>query len=73
MVRAFLDSLAAIGGEALGLQVIEGAAARALDLDFIECAGLAKQASAFATTEVLEHCVVLQWERITRPLAARRG
>jgi hypothetical protein len=73
MVRAFLDSLAAIGGEALGLQVIERAAARALDLDFIECAGLAEQAGAFATTEVLEHCVVLRWERITRSLAARRG
>ncbi|ARV24231.1 hypothetical protein A9D66_16895 [Xanthomonas citri pv. glycines str. 12-2] len=72
MVRAFLDSLAAIGGEALGLQVIERATARALDLDFVEGAGLAQQAGAFATTEVLEHCVVLRWERITRPLAARR-
>ncbi|MCF5955181.1 hypothetical protein, partial [Xanthomonas perforans] len=60
-----MDSLAAIRGEALGLQVIESAAARALDLDFVKGAGLAKQASAFATTEVLEHCVVLQWERIT--------
>ncbi|MBB5878855.1 hypothetical protein GGR74_000003 [Xanthomonas arboricola] len=50
MVRAFLDSLAAIGGEALGLQVIERATARALDLDFIEGTGLAQQAGAFATT-----------------------
>ncbi|WEE88567.1 hypothetical protein MJJ09_14810 [Xanthomonas oryzae] len=68
-----MDSLAAIGGEALGLQVIERAAARALDLDFIEGAGLAQQAGAFATTEALEHCVVLRWERITRLLAASRG
>ncbi|OLG54696.1 hypothetical protein BXO34_08520 [Xanthomonas oryzae pv. oryzae] len=73
MVRAFLDSLAAIRGEALGLQVIERAAAWALDLDFIEGGGLAQQAGAFATTEVLEHFVVLRWERITRLLAARRG
>ncbi|WP_261382013.1 hypothetical protein [Xanthomonas vasicola] len=49
-----MDSLAAIGGEALGLQVIERAATRALDLDFIEGAGLAQQAGALATTEVLE-------------------
>ncbi|XGK15484.1 hypothetical protein ABQZ99_018100 [Xanthomonas hortorum pv. vitians] len=68
-----MDSLAAIGGEALGLQVIERAATRALDLDFIEGTGLAQQAGAFTTTEVLEHCVVLRWERITPPLAARRG
>lgn len=54
-MRAFLDSLAAIGGEALGLQVIERAATRALNLDFIECTGLAQQAGAVATTEVLEH------------------
>ncbi|WP_223214449.1 MULTISPECIES: hypothetical protein [Xanthomonas] len=67
-----MDSLAAIRGEALGLQVIERATARALDLDFIEGAGLAQQAGAFATAEVLEHCVVLQGERITQPLAARR-
>ncbi|KFA35281.1 hypothetical protein KWI_0114045 [Xanthomonas vasicola pv. vasculorum NCPPB 206] len=73
MMRAFLDSLAAIGGEALGLQVVERAAARALDLDFVEGAGLAQQAGAFATTEVLEHCVVLHWKRITWSLAARTG
>ncbi|NJB93829.1 hypothetical protein GGR72_002208 [Xanthomonas arboricola] len=65
-----MDSLAAIGGEALGLQVIERAATRALDLDFIEGAGLAQQAGAFATTEVLEHCVVLRWDEITPLLVA---
>ncbi|MBB4733578.1 hypothetical protein FHT16_003543 [Xanthomonas arboricola] len=65
-----MDSLAAIGGEALGLQVIERAAMRALDLDFIEGAGLAQQAGAFATTEVLEHCVVLRWDEITPLLVA---
>ncbi|MCS3807752.1 hypothetical protein FHY19_000744 [Xanthomonas arboricola] len=56
-----MNSLTAIGGEALGLQMIERAAARALDLDFIEGASLAKQAGAFATTEVFEHYVVLRW------------
>lgn len=69
-MRAFLDSLAAIGGEALGLQVIERAATRALDLDFNEGAGLAQQAGAIATTEVLEHCVVLRWDEITPLLVA---
>ncbi|WP_236727001.1 hypothetical protein [Xanthomonas cannabis] len=65
-----MDSLTAIGGEALGPQVIERAAARALNLDFVECAGLAQQAGAFATTEVLEHCVVLRWDEITPLLVA---
>ncbi|WP_343204135.1 hypothetical protein [Xanthomonas sp. CFBP 8151] len=59
-----------MGGEALGLQVIECAAARALYLDFIEGAGLAQQAGAIATTEVLEHCVVLRWDEITPLLVA---
>ncbi|WP_241239477.1 hypothetical protein [Xanthomonas sp. BRIP62409] len=65
-----MDSLAAIGGEALGLQVIERAATWALDLEFIEGAGLAQQAGAFPTTEVLEHCVVLRWDEITPLLVA---
>jgi hypothetical protein len=32
--------------------------------------GLAQQAGAFATTEVLEHCVVLRWDEITPLLVA---
>lgn len=51
MVRAFFDSLAAIRGEALGLQVIKPAAARALDLNFIEDAGFAQQGGAVATLD----------------------
>nr|WP_230620454.1 hypothetical protein [Xanthomonas arboricola] len=46
--------------------MIERAATRALDLDFVEGAGLAQQAGAFVTTEVLEHCAVLRWTRLRR-------
>jgi len=49
MDRAFFESLAAICREALGLQMIERAAARALDLQLGEVRGLGQQARAVAT------------------------
>jgi hypothetical protein len=49
MGRAFLVSLAAIRGEALGLHVVQHPAAGAFDLDFIAAAGLGQQLGAVAT------------------------
>jgi len=48
MRRAFIESLAAIRGEALGLHVVEHTAAGALDLQLIGASRAGQQAGAVA-------------------------